>query len=501
MGVGEQIKRLSKDTLIYGIGGVLQKFIGFFLFPIYTRLLTVEEFGTQDLIFTSIGLIGILFALGAGSGALRYYYEIEDIKEREKIISTWLWSALLISATGSCVFIIFARPFCIVALNDESLTPYFIIVMATLPMNFFSFIAVMVLRLTFQAKVVALLSLVGLCLNTVLSIYLVVCLHMGVWGIFLTGLIGSAIILCLQLRFTYKYFSLTFSIKWFRKILHFGIPQVPGHVASWAINYSNRFFLMQMSTLSAIGVYSVGFRISNLMMFFISAFQTAWDPFAFSLMKDDWLARKTYASVLTYFLLITCVAAVGLSVFAREAIIILATSRYEEAASLVPWLCFGAIAGGCTYIVAIAYGIAEKSYHFSCAVILGGVVTIVSNMILIPLLGILGAAIAAFMGNAAGLVYTYYAGQVCYKVPYELSRIFHLLGLSAATISIAALLDQKNRALDWAPSGLKVVLYASFLGSLLLLRVIRREEIAMARSFVVPKLARVLRFMGGNNVS
>ena len=63
MDVTRQLKQLGTDTVLYGLGSVLQSFIGFLLFPIYTRLLTKEDFGAQDLVLTGITIITYLLTI------------------------------------------------------------------------------------------------------------------------------------------------------------------------------------------------------------------------------------------------------------------------------------------------------------------------------------------------------------------------------------------------------------------------------------------------------
>ena len=59
----QQMKQLVKQTILYGLGGALQKLIGFFLFPIYAHLLSVSDFGASDLVLTTIFVISSVLAL------------------------------------------------------------------------------------------------------------------------------------------------------------------------------------------------------------------------------------------------------------------------------------------------------------------------------------------------------------------------------------------------------------------------------------------------------
>src|SRR5439155_14835708 len=96
----QQMKQLVKQTILYGLGGALQKLIGFFLFPIYAHLLSVEDFGAQDLVLTTIFVLSSVLALGMDSAAARHFYDAETSEHKKTILSTWLLVQMLLS---SCV--------------------------------------------------------------------------------------------------------------------------------------------------------------------------------------------------------------------------------------------------------------------------------------------------------------------------------------------------------------------------------------------------------------
>ena len=85
----------------------------------------------------------------------------------------------------------------------------------------------------------------------------------------------------------------------------FGMPLVPSGLALWAINFVDRLFLNTISGAAETGLYSIGVRISSVIVFLFTAFRTAWPAFAYSI-EDDREARRTYGFVLTYLLLLCC---------------------------------------------------------------------------------------------------------------------------------------------------------------------------------------------------
>ena len=82
------MKNLSKDTIIYGVGTVLQKIIGFVLLPFYTRALIPAEYGVLDTLATFTFFIATIFSLGLGGATSRYFFIAESEDEKKKLLYT-----------------------------------------------------------------------------------------------------------------------------------------------------------------------------------------------------------------------------------------------------------------------------------------------------------------------------------------------------------------------------------------------------------------------------
>jgi O-antigen/teichoic acid export membrane protein len=454
-----QIKRLSNDSIFYGLGNALQKFIGFLLFPIFTRVLSPEEFGSQDLVASAITILSFFLMLGLDSATARHYYDAETIEEKKEVLSTWLWFEFFISIPICTIFIIFAEPICAKIFNDLALAPFFRLGIASIPFTLISNVTFMALRLTFQSKTFSILTVVSVLAQALLSILLVPVLHMGITGVFLANLITSVFRASLGIITTHKQFGLPNPISttaWLKPMLAYGFPLVPASLSLWILNYSNRYFLARLTTLSDIGLFSVGTRISIIVTLLVSAFQIAWGPFAFSLIKDEQLAKDTYA--------------------------------YESSTSVVPWLCFGSVAWGATYIVGMGTGIVKKSYHVTVSTILAAIVNTGLNFILIPRWGIIGAAASTMLSFIVALGYRYYSGQHYFYVYYEFRKIFVLTGTAIVVSFTGFWID--HTSIFWYPNILlyKIPLYLSFLLSLFIFRIVSRQEVNLVWNFFKAKL-------------
>lgn len=477
MSVFQSLKRLGADTIIYGLGSVMQAFIGFLLFPIYTRILSQSDFGAQDLLMTFSIIAGYFLILGLDSGAARYYYDTDDPENKRTYLSSWLWLEIAGVIPVAAVLVVFAEPVCEILFGNRGLALPFRLTVLSLPFSLMIKVVNLTLRLTFRSATFSLLTGFGLLTQAATAIIFVVKYQMGISGVFLAILCANIIQAVAGLSLTAKNFSFRFSTSHLKSMLTFGLPLVPASLSIWVLNYSNRYFLSNWVGLAEVALFGAAYRINALLTIGITAFQNAWPPFAFSLLEDVPAAKKVYVRTLTAFVLGTLIAAVGLSLFAREALLLLATTKYEASYKLVPLLLYGTISWGMVGVVAIACEIGKKSYHITVATVLGAVATILLNGIFIPRWGLLGAAATAMLGNVLALVYVYRAGQAYFFVEYELPRMFKVFGLASLAILCGNFVDAYHPTWSLEVLPWKLVVFSVFMVGLIVWRALTPDEI------------------------
>src|SRR5262249_42536475 len=145
-----------------------------------------------------------------------------------------------------------------------------------------------------------------------------------------------------------------------RAMNKFGLPLVPSALALWVINLIDRLFINGYKGQAEVGIYSLATRIASVIIFLITAFQLAWPAFAYSI-KDDNVAKRTYAYVLTYLLYITCWASLALGALAPWLVHLFAPhGNFARSAEAVPVLCFATAAYSGYSVLAIGIGRMRK---------------------------------------------------------------------------------------------------------------------------------------------
>lgn len=471
MSIIDQLKKLSKDTFSYGFSSALQKLITIFLFPIYARLLSPTDFGIQDLIQTTVFIFSLFLILGMDSAVMQYYYEAED-EEKPTIMSSYLWFELLVSIPIIAVVIVFAEPISMLIFNNNTLANYLRIGVSSIPFSLIVGAMLSTLRLTFQTKKFVLLTTIGVLLQVSFAILFVIIFKHGVSGVLLSVTLSYFFQTLLGLFLTYKNYKLAISFHWIKKLLRIGIPFIPAALSYWMMGYANRFFLVGSASLDEIGLLSVVNRVSSILMLFLTAFSSAWGPYAYSIATDKEVAREMYSKVLTYLMLFSMTAAVGLSIYARELILLFATAVYEKGAPLVIIFSLSSISWMVLYIVGMGTGMAKKNQHYTLAVVLGAVTNTLMNYFLIPKLGVTGAAYATLGGNLVSLVYMYYAGQHYFRVNYELLKILKIMLLSTFCVLGGILLDRYFEVWTLSNSVYKTLLLLTYIVLLFVVKVV-----------------------------
>ncbi|MBC7460146.1 MAG: polysaccharide biosynthesis C-terminal domain-containing protein, partial [Thermoleophilia bacterium] len=167
--------------------------------------------------------------------------------------------------------------------------------------------------------------------------------------------------------------------------------------------------------------------------------QLSWQPFAYSI-EDDGEAKRSFAVVTTWFAAIMGWLVAGLALLADPVVKLMAPPAYEQAGEIVPLLALGTGIFGAYFLVGIgASRVKRTGWHVLVA--FGAVaVSLVANLLLVPWLGVMGAAVADVLANTALTVFMLIRAQRVFRVQYEVSRILRPVMLVGGAIAAAYLL-------------------------------------------------------------
>jgi O-antigen/teichoic acid export membrane protein len=219
-----------------------------------------------------------------------------------------------------------------------------------------------------------------------------------------------------------------------------GMPLVPSQIAIWTLNFSDRFFIAKFKNQTEVGHYSIGSRVASAILLLLVAFRTAWPAFAYSI-EDDREAKRTYGFVLTYLLFVMCWASTALGLLAPWLVRALTgRAEFHEGARVVALLSFAAAAWGAYTVVVIGIGRARRTQFNWVVTGAAALLNVVLNLILVPLYGMIGAAIAGVTAVSAMFLLMAAHAQRIYPVPYQWRRVALVVAAAAALTAAGKLL-------------------------------------------------------------
>ena len=134
---------------------------------------------------------------------------------------------------------------------------------------------------------------------------------------------------------------------------------------------------------------------------------------------------------------------------------------FRQGVAVVPILLFANICLGIYYNQSIWYKLSSKTKYGAYLAIGGALITLVLNLMWIPVFGFIGSAWATLICYASMMIASYILGQKHYPIPYNLKKIFLYLGLSLGIYFISLLVKPD---MMWLTYLVNTILLFAFLG-------------------------------------
>jgi O-antigen/teichoic acid export membrane protein len=225
-----------------------------------------------------------------------------------------------------------------------------------------------------------------------------------------------------------------------RQMLAFALPLVPAGVAGWVLNLSDRPLLQVMTGSEAlVGVYTLGYTaglVTNALV--VQPFSLAWGAAHWEIARGD-DAPRTFARALTWFLVLASAMALLLSALGTDFLRLLVGPEFDLSRYIVPFSAFAYVLYGAYSIVASGLGIVGRTSLVATTMAVAAAAAVVLNVVLIPVIGIFGAAVSTLASYLLLVVLSGGVSQRHYPVPWRLGRAAAILGV-AGGLSAAALL-------------------------------------------------------------
>lgn len=450
MTVIKNIKNLASDSMIYGLAGIATRVMGVFLTPLYTRVYSPEDYGVFGLINNAYSLIALMMILSLDNSTARWFYDTEDRLYRKKIISTWFWFYLILSFIVAVFFFLTASYWAeFLAYNSKEAVQYIQILAFSLPFSVATVVATKVLRFEKKPKSTVLLTFLQALFLIISNVVFVLVLDQGLKGAFTARLVGSVLMVPLSFYYLKRWIGklklMDFAL--LGRMIKYSLPFIPASLSIWIINLSAVFFLNGKVSDGDLGLFQIAFAIAGFSGIVVNSFQQAWSPFAFSIIHQE-NAKETYGKILLVYLLLIGSLTLLASLFSLEALMIIATPPYYGAAAIASILVFSSLFAGLTNIADLGSAISKKTAPLGIVYSVSSVILILLNIILIPEMGVYGAALAVCFSQFLTPVFVFYFSQKSYKIPYDFTRSFSFMVVIFIVAYLGYYLSKDESLLD-----------------------------------------------------
>lgn len=422
------LRKVLKGASMYSLGDVLVKASGFFLIPIYTRILTPTDYGIVGYLQVFSQILIIVLGFGFHGAQTRYYYEH---RVENEMVGKFMFT---INSTTIVAFLVLVFPILLLGslrgwtIGSENIPfyPYLTVALIAVILSVLNTNVTSSLRMKQNFLGATLVHVFTFLLTTSATIFLIVYLKQGAFGRIAGNALGLAIIFLPCYIFLYaRHFKFQFSKEALKYAVGFGFPIVIHLLMGTIHNSIDRLMLEHYLPISELGIYTLGISVATVLQMFVTAFNQAYQPSYYELMESGGESRedhivKTFKFWLVMLTLATCIGIVIGGPF----LTIFAGSQFREVSSIFPYLLLSVYAGSFYFFFSSPIFFYKKTHLLPLITGSSAIINIVLNLLLIPKYGINGAAIATIISHIWISAISYVMGNRLFKIKWPLKSIF-----------------------------------------------------------------------------
>lgn len=423
-------KQLAKNTAIIAIGKICTQFVSFFLLPLYTSLLSTEEYGTVDLLNTYISLLLPLVFFQIDQASFRFLIDSrKDKEEQNKIISTIIFTIFVQTIVYLIIFTLIS-PF----IKNK----YNFFLATNVVASCFSNIMLQISRGVGDNLTYSLGSLVAGVGTIVLNVLFIACFKFGAYGMLSATFIAN--IICMFFVLFKKKIYTSIKIRYFskeelKKIWKYSIPLIPNQLSWWIVNASDRTIVSHVLGIASNGVYSASNKFSSICITFFNIFNITWAESASIYIREK-DSSKYFSKIINIAIKLftsLCLGIIAVMPFVFKYLI--TGESYETAYYHIPILMLSTIFSIIVSLLGSVYVALKKTNEIAKTSIYAAIINISVNLVLIKHIGLYAASISTLISYLAMSIYRFIDVQKYIKIKLEIWFILLSFVLSIFILS------------------------------------------------------------------
>lgn len=465
------LKKLAGQTAIYGLPSIVGRLLNYLLVPLHTAAFVKESFGVIIEMYAYVAFLVVILTYGMETA----YFRFQSKKEHKhaEVFSTVLFSLLISTSVFWLVTISFSQSIAdlIDYPNHKEYVIWFAIIVG---LDAISSIPLARLRTENKAIKFAAVNFASILVNIGLNLFWIgYCMpnyesgssnllidnfytpEIGVGYVFLANLFAS-IIKFLLLSPIITRVKAVFNRKMIKDMLLYSSPVLLASLAIIVNESVDKILIKRLlvddlgveGANGQVGIYGACYKLSIIITLFIQAFRYAAEPFFFN-QSDQKDAKKTYATVMKYFTIVCAFIFIGVMLYIDVLKHFISNSDYYEGLHVVPILLFANIFLGMFYNLSIWYKLSGKTRFGAYIASFGALITIVLNLIFIPIYGYTASAWATLICYGSMVAISYWLGQKHYPVPYPIGKMLFYLTIALGIYGVSKYLNLEVQFLKY----------------------------------------------------
>ncbi len=475
----KEVRKLAGQTLIYGLGTIIPRFLHYAVMtPFYTRIFNDNpgDYGIITELYAWMVLLLVLLTYGMETGFFRFSQKSED---PDKVYSTALISLLLSSLLFLVLVNVFIGPVS-AAMDYRENHDYIRMFAGIVAIDAFTAIPFAMLRRKNRPMLFSTIKIVNVVITIVLVVFLLQ-IAPGVWQrsdgwfrrvynpeyrvgyVFVANLISSIATLLMLIPQIIKVRLVFDRALWIRMITY-SFPLLLAGLSGTINDVLDKVLLRRIigdeEGQALVGIYGAGYKIAVLMALFIQMFRFAAEPFFFERAKHS-DAKATYAFVMKYFIIIMLLVFLGLNLYISGLKYIIA-SNFREAIIVVPLVSMGYLLYGIYINHSIWYKLNDMTRYAVYITLAGAVVTVLINVLLIPVYGYMASAWAHVASYGIMIVMSFIMAEKHYKVSYNMKQFIPYFCIAVGMVILARYINYPDIITELIVNTLMIIAFTAY---------------------------------------
>lgn len=392
-------KNLAKNTIIITIGKICTQLITFFLLPLYTGILSTEEYGTVDLLNTLVSLLLPIVTFQVEQAVFRELIEVRGKKDKESRII----SSAVITVIFQCIvyLIIFAliSPF----INNH----YKFFLATNVVANIFLSLLLQISRGFGDNKKYAFASFISALSTIVFNVLFLVVIKLGANGMLLGTMLGqivATIYLFISLKL-YKYLKVKdYKKEVIKSLWKYSLPLIPNAISWWVFNASDRVIASAFLGVDQNGILAASLKFSAVYITFYNIFNMSWTESISIAIKDDDV-NDYFNRMFNIVLRLFTAMAVGMIACMPFVFPIMINEKFSAGYGLIPISIIGSLFNVVVGLISVIYVAEKNTKAIASTSIVSAVINIIVHLVLIKFIGLYAAVISTFVAYFVMSIY------------------------------------------------------------------------------------------------